>query len=678
MDKENSIPVNTPGQDVPSSQKRRRGILRQPTFTPQLLSLLSTTHENDTTWMHVTASIKQQLSLDNVNRALNSLFTCCMTHKQCETKRDAVVDLYDKVLNYYSMQSEGLDILSQLKLQKIVLMMPDVDQETTRENLKTLLKEAYISKSLTEHALFFALFAQFEVKCNKPENAKKMLHHRSALASKPIQVIQDAQQLLEKNQLQNFDATKYFAPLPPLVMPNVSNMPTATMSMGTSTGSSNSTGSGELEATVVGMSRTGTQSVTVPGTSTEGDVDMAELLQRIRKRKEMPTNGDNMRARKRVKPSVSIQSPQVQPTPPHHMHGMPQNHYNHSPAPNHLHTALNTEIFIVNGKQYTKIEIIGKGGSSKVFKCFDPDKKIVALKRVKLEGHDESSLNGFINEVELLAKLRGKSNIIQLIDHEVNHETSTLSIVMECGEADLNTLLRNSRGKLSGNHIRLYWQQMLEAVHTVHEARIVHGDLKPANFLLVRGTLKLIDFGIAKAIRNDTTNIVRDSQVGTPNYISPEALQVNASQKQYKLGRPSDIWSLGCILYQMIYGKTPFADVPHLINKIQAITDNKHVIPFPAQSNNLPVDSAVIDVLSRCLVRDPQRRVDIPTLLKHAYLVPNMISIPSVEIVIQDLLKLNSVDAETASIITRELVERLVNNNDVQNVVAQLVPKRKN
>lgn len=56
------------------------------------------------------------------------------------------------------------------------------------------------------------------------------------------------------------------------------------------------------------------------------------------------------------------------------------------------------------------------------------------------------------------------------------------------------------------------------------------GDLKPANFLFVNGALKLIDFGIAKAISNDTTNIERDSQVGTVNFMSPEAIQGNSAQ----------------------------------------------------------------------------------------------------------------------------------------------------
>jgi serine/threonine-protein kinase TTK/MPS1 len=58
--------------------------------------------------------------------------------------------------------------------------------------------------------------------------------------------------------------------------------------------------------------------------------------------------------------------------------------------------------------------------------------------------------------------------------------------------------------------------QMLQAVHVIHEEKIVHSDLKPANFVLVRGQLKLIDFGIANAIANDTTNIQRDHQV-TPS-----------------------------------------------------------------------------------------------------------------------------------------------------------------
>jgi serine/threonine protein kinase len=67
--------------------------------------------------------------------------------------------------------------------------------------------------------------------------------------------------------------------------------------------------------------------------------------------------------------------------------------------------------------------------------------------------------------------------------------------------------------------LSFFWQ-MLEAVDTIHEERIVHTDLKPANFLFVNGILKLIDFGIAKAISDDTTNIHRENQVGTLRFRS--------------------------------------------------------------------------------------------------------------------------------------------------------------
>jgi serine/threonine-protein kinase TTK/MPS1 len=85
---------------------------------------------------------------------------------------------------------------------------------------------------------------------------------------------------------------------------------------------------------------------------------------------------------------------------------------------------------------------------------------------------------------------------------------------MECGEIDFAHILAKHQGVPLGlNFIRVYWQQMLQAVQAIHEEKIVHSDLKPANFLLVAGQLKLIDFGIAKRMGDDTTNIHRDQQV---------------------------------------------------------------------------------------------------------------------------------------------------------------------
>ena len=77
---------------------------------------------------------------------------------------------------------------------------------------------------------------------------------------------------------------------------------------------------------------------------------------------------------------------------------------------------------------------------------------------------------------------------------------------MECGSIDLAGFLRKNRTKITESELQVFWRQMLEAVHVIHEARIIHSDLKPANFLLVEGRLKLIDFGIANALQVGRTD----------------------------------------------------------------------------------------------------------------------------------------------------------------------------
>ena len=184
------------------------------------------------------------------------------------------------------------------------------------------------------------------------------------------------------------------------------------------------------------------------------------------------------------------------------------------PKPNSNEHRIVTEIAKVNGVPYSRLELIGKGGSSKVYKIMTTQGKILAMKRVKLDGADESMIFSYKNEITLLNRLKGCDSIIKLYDSEIDQANGYITMIMEYGEIDLAKLLHRQQGKaINENFIRLYWQQMLEAVHAIHEERIVHSDLKPANFLVVEGSLKLIDFGIAKAIQNDTTNIVRESQV---------------------------------------------------------------------------------------------------------------------------------------------------------------------
>ncbi|KAK4359049.1 hypothetical protein RND71_021278 [Anisodus tanguticus] len=356
--------------------------------------------------------------------------------------------------------------------------------------------------------------------------------------------------------------------------------------------------------------------------------------------------------------------------------------------------------FKVNGKLYQRLGKIGSGGSSEVHKVIASDCSIYALKKIKLKGRDYATAYGFCQEIEYLKRLKGKNNIIQLIDYEED-DASCLSVlslnilmghnngwiclglplgkaasvtdkslldevmngsmsnnesrvkedgyiymVLEYGEIDLAHMLSQKWRELDGsesiideNWLRFYWQvvsllipgegeeelhvafkQILLAVNTIHEERIVHSDLKPANFLLVRGSLKLIDFGIAKAIMCDTTNIQRDSQVGTLSYMSPEAFMCNetdANGNTIKCGRPSDIWSLGCILYQMVYGRTPFSEYKTFWAKFKVITDPNHDIVYEPLSNPW-----LLDLMKKCLAWDRNERWRIPQLLGHPFLVP--------------------------------------------------------
>lgn len=201
---------------------------------------------------------------------------------------------------------------------------------------------------------------------------------------------------------------------------------------------------------------------------------------------------------------------------------------------------------------------------------------------------------------------------------------------MEMGERDLNALLASRQNpeasKFDPVFVRFYWKEMLECLHAVHQHDIVHSDLKPANFVLVKGRLKLIDFGIANAIQTDeTVNVHRETQVGTPNYMSPESLldfnnprggRLPGRPKLMKLGKPSDVWSLGCILYQMVYGIPPFGHIANQMARCQAIINWDHTIEFPSRGmGGAPVPPSLIRTLRRCLNRDQHMRPTCEELL---------------------------------------------------------------
>lgn len=262
-----------------------------------------------------------------------------------------------------------------------------------------------------------------------------------------------------------------------------------------------------------------------------------------------------------------------------------------------------------------------------------PDMQFYALKVLTPKNDEEAVRSSTENEVSLLEQLRGEPHIIQLIGHEIPQDGKQIALVFELGESDLDQLFKKTattpivhgegdntprRAWLPEWAIRFYWTQMLIAVHAIHQHKIIHSDLKPANFVCVRGMLKLIDFGISGKIETNQTSMLRPQFVGTVCYMAPETfvgVQAGPNNWSQKVGKASDVWSLGCILYQMVYGKPPYLD--RKFNERVELLKSGRRIPAPPLTNQ-----ALWNVMQLCLSPDPKARPKIPELLRCEFLCP--------------------------------------------------------
>jgi len=205
---------------------------------------------------------------------------------------------------------------------------------------------------------------------------------------------------------------------------------------------------------------------------------------------------------------------------------------------------------------YDVVSAVGRGKFSTVYKAYrKADRIVVALKRIRMGDVGTSTAVKCLQEVQLLQSLNHR-NIIHYLDSFACHP-NTLVIVLEWAtDGDLQHHLR--RIKKRGGHLPepVIWSsfvQICEALAHMHERRILHRDLKPANiFLHSDGTIKVGDLGLGRALSDHTPEAF--SKVGTPLYMSPEALKGDGYDMK------SDIWSLGCVLYELATLKSPFKE----------------------------------------------------------------------------------------------------------------------
>lgn len=224
--------------------------------------------------------------------------------------------------------------------------------------------------------------------------------------------------------------------------------------------------------------------------------------------------------------------------------------------------------------------------------------KIVDISRASKQERDDA-----VKESKVLAALK-HPYVVRY--RESFHEDGYLCIVMDyCEGGDLSEAVKKARksGKSFPQEQVLRWfTQAALALKYIHDKHILHRDLKSGNFFISKsGNIKIGDFGIAKVL--ECTAACAQTQIGTPYYLSPEICQ----GKAYSWG--SDIWSMGCILYEMCSKKVPF-DAPDLKSLIKKITNG----PTP----ELPAEysASLRSLLQELLNRDPTKRPQATEILK--------------------------------------------------------------
>ncbi|OMJ91123.1 hypothetical protein SteCoe_6387 [Stentor coeruleus] len=201
---------------------------------------------------------------------------------------------------------------------------------------------------------------------------------------------------------------------------------------------------------------------------------------------------------------------------------------------------------------YEFIKLLGSGAFAQVYLMRDKsNQKFYAVKKtskslLKREGKIEHAFR----ERELLSSLNHKG-IVKL--YKAFHDTSSLYLVTEyCSKETLSKLLDRHGVTFPYSLVKYYAAEMVEILSVLRQSNIIHRDIKPENFLITQDNhLKLVDFNCAKKISSRRT--MRNTFVGTLSYVAPEIIKNSRT-----IGHEVDLWSLGCLIYQMIIGKLPF------------------------------------------------------------------------------------------------------------------------
>ena len=261
--------------------------------------------------------------------------------------------------------------------------------------------------------------------------------------------------------------------------------------------------------------------------------------------------------------------------------------------------------------RYHLEERIAAGGMGTVWAAQDERLgRRVAVKMLKddLAG-DPRFVERFRREARAVAAL-GHPNIANVFDYGEDHGKHF--IVMELVEGrDLARLLREE-GPMNAGRAAGIAAQACEALGHAHLAGVIHRDVKPGNVMVGDDDrVKVTDFGIARA-QGDTSLTATGSVLGTSHYLSPEQAAGGS------IGPPSDVYSMGCVLYEMLTGAVPFTGESPVGIAMRHVSEE---VP-PPSSLAADVPPAVDDVVAKATAKDPKDRFadgrDMAAALAHA------------------------------------------------------------
>ncbi|CAD8193869.1 unnamed protein product [Paramecium octaurelia] len=246
--------------------------------------------------------------------------------------------------------------------------------------------------------------------------------------------------------------------------------------------------------------------------------------------------------------------------------------------------------------QFDTKYLLGEGAFGKVYR----GSKVTTNQDVAIKKIDSSMINkdkyltdALNQEVQIMKQL-DHPNIVKFID-KFNTDLSIYIVTEYCEDGDLRNIMKGRR--IPETEVNQIFCQLASGFKELVKANIIHRDLKPANIMNHKGVVKIADFGFAKIVDNFSGELLKTC-VGSPLYMAPQIL------KREKYTTKSDIWSLGVIYYEMIYGKTPWTGVDE-----KSLTKNvmKQPLIFPDKTTLSDFGKGF---LSRALEKEESKRME--------------------------------------------------------------------